>query len=77
MAGNSELMDVVSQGHRGVLVFHVGRMDCDAVAPASAIDPVYAETLLRAHQAGVEIIAYRCELSEEQLQLTTSIPVLL
>ena len=72
-----ELMEVVRQGHRGVLVFHVGRMDCDAVAPAATIDPVYAETLRKAHEAGVEILAYRCELSETHLQLTDAIPVLL
>ena len=58
-----ELMGVVAQGHRGVLVFCAGRDDTRVVAPADAIDPAYGKALREAAAAGVEVLAYRCELS--------------
>jgi len=70
-----ELMDVVKAGHRGVLVFHVGREDCAWAGPEERVDPVYARTLREAVQAGVEVLAYRCEVSASGAVLGQRLPV--
>lgn len=70
-----ELSQLVSQGHRGVILFLVQRQDCDRFAAAKAIDPVYAATLAEVHRNGVEILAYQAEVTPESIEVTTSLPV--
>jgi len=70
-----ELERVVKQGHRGVLVFFVGRADCHAMAPADAIDPRYGKLLRRAVKKGVEALAYRAELGPEGIALVERVDV--
>jgi len=53
-----ELMAVVGQAYRAILLFHIGRSDVNGVSPAEAIDPEYATTLRQAANAGVELLAY-------------------
>lgn len=72
-----ELMEVVRQGDRGVNVFVVQRGDGESLSPADAIDPAYGRVLREAAQAGVELLAYRAEVSEEEVILRHRIPVLL
>lgn len=72
-----ELMEMVVEGHRGVLFFHVSRADCDTVRPADHIDPVYGATLRRAAASGVEILAYVCAVEHTSLHLMHRIPVVL
>jgi sugar fermentation stimulation protein A len=72
-----ELEQLVRGGERGVLFFHVGTQGVDELRPAQQIDPVYAETLERAAEAGVEILAYRCEMDAKGLWLADSLPVCL
>jgi len=62
-----ELMHVVALGQRGVLVFCVQLNDIDEVAAAQAIDPAYAQTLLEAIGAGVEVLVYGCRLSPDEI----------
>ncbi|QYJ89322.1 DNA/RNA nuclease SfsA [Shewanella halotolerans] len=70
-----ELMEMVKQGHRAVLLFVVQHTGITTVAAARHIDPEYAELLTQAHQAGVEILAYSCELSPSAARLIKSCPV--
>ena len=72
-----ELMEVVRQGHRGVNLFVVQRGDGDSVAPADAIDPGYGAQLREAARAGVELLAYRAEVTGTEIRLSQSLPVLL
>jgi len=71
-----ELMGVVAAGQRGVLCFCVQRGDVTAVRPADEIDSVYGETLRRARQNGVELIAYQAEVSPAGIALRRPLPVL-
>ncbi|MCJ9430156.1 DNA/RNA nuclease SfsA [Kordiimonas marina] len=73
----SELMDMVAEGHRAVMLFLVQRGDCTQFRPAAHIDPVYAETLSRAAAAGVEILCYRCDLSPEEIAVKGTLPIAL
>ena len=62
-----ELMHVVEQGQRGVLVFCVQLTDIDEVAAAQELDPAYAQTLAEAIGAGVEVLVYGCSLSPDEI----------
>ncbi|HVK56105.1 MAG TPA: DNA/RNA nuclease SfsA [Burkholderiales bacterium] len=70
-----ELMAMVAQGNRAVLVFCVQRGDVKAVRPADEIDPVYGRTLREAIAAGVEVLAYRADVGLSSIALVTSVPV--
>lgn len=53
----NELMRMVAEGHRAMLLFCCNRTDADVVEPADEIDPVYGYTLRKAMNAGVEVHA--------------------
>lgn len=72
-----ELMEVVRNGDRGVILFTVQRSDGTAVAPADAIDPEYGRLLREAVANGVEALAYRAEVTPEQIRLTERLPIVL
>ncbi len=71
----NELSAVVSAGHRAVLLFCAARSDTRVVRPADDIDPVYGRALRAAAAAGVEILAYGCEVSIQGLWLRNRLPV--
>lgn len=71
----AELEAVVAAGARGVLLFHVGRPDADAVTPADDVDPVYGAALRRAMAAGVEVLAYRSVVTPDAITLGERLPV--
>ncbi|GAB4298917.1 MAG: DNA/RNA nuclease SfsA [Thiohalomonadaceae bacterium] len=70
-----ELMQVVAQGGRGVLLFCVQRGDARAVRPADEIDALYGQTLRAAVAAGVETLAYRATVSPHGVSLDVALPV--
>ena len=71
----NELMDMVRDGHRAVMMYLVGRIDCEYFAPADEIDPTYANTLREAVKAGVEVLCYTCELSPQGITVKGTLPV--
>lgn len=70
-----ELMNMVRTGDRAVMLFCVSRDPTEVVRPADDIDPVYGETLREAVAAGVELLAYRCDVSPTNVELLERIPV--
>lgn len=68
-----ELVDMVEQGHRAVLLFAVLHSGINDVAAASHVDPTYAKLLKEAKHAGVEIIAYKADFSLKQGELNMSL----
>lgn len=72
-----ELMSVVMHGERAVLLFAVLHSAITRVSPARHIDAKYAQLLCEAQECGVEIIAWRAELSADGLTLTSPLPVCL
>lgn len=65
-----ELMQMVREGHRAVLLFCVQHTGIKWVEPADAIDPLYGQTLREAAAAGVEVIAYAAEIKPELGRIT-------
>jgi len=64
-----ELMNMIAEGHRAVLFYCVQHTGIKTVKPAGEIDPVYAETLQEAVNAGLEVLAYGANISVEEIVL--------
>ncbi len=73
----AELTARVEAGERAVLLFCVGREDVASVSPADGIDPVYGRALREAARRGVEILAWRCRVGVDGLDLDRPVPVVL
>ena len=64
-----ELIAVTGQGHRAVLMFCVQHSGASATGPAADIDSLYTATLKEAVDAGVEVLAYGCRISGEEIAI--------
>lgn len=69
-----ELVAMKQQGHRAVLLFCVQNSAINRVAAAAEIDARYAQTLLEAVAAGVEVLVYNTEISPEGIRLKELLP---
>lgn len=70
-----ELSDMVREGHRAMMVFLIQRSDAETFDLASDIDPTYAEAYKAARAAGVEALAIRCKLTEQEILVDRAIPI--
>ena len=70
-----ELAEVVAAGKRGIILFCVQRKDVSEVRPADTIDSKYGNTLRQVIDAGVEAIAWRADVTPEEVRLDKSLPV--
>ena len=68
-----ELIAAKKEGWRAALLFVVQRADSNRMVIADDIDPVYAKTLRTAYDSGVEIMAWRCNITLDTLTLTDKI----
>ena len=71
------LSEAAESGLRAVQFYLVQRMDCDAFAPAWAVDPAYAGALVNARSRGVEIVAFEAQISPASIALIRELPVVL
>ncbi len=69
------LAQALGEGHRAAVVFVVQRGDATAFAPNDAADPAFGEALRLAHAQGVEVYAYRCQVSQRAVMLADELPV--
>jgi len=69
-----ELSARVAEGDRAVQLFVIQRMDCDRFAACADLDPVYAAALAAAAEAGVEVLAYACDISTDVISISRPIP---
>ena len=71
-----ELASCVRAGGRAALCFCVARDDVTEVCPADNIDPLYGQELRNAIASGVEVLAYRANVSPLQFKIYQEIPVI-
>jgi len=69
-----ELIRLTSEGGRACIFFLVQRMDADRFFPASHIDSIYADALLKAADAGVMVLVYQAEVSPLGIDIVRSLP---
>lgn len=72
-----ELMGVVAGGERAVLLFTILHSAIEYFSPAHHIDAKYAQLLIEAQKQGVEILAYKAELSADNMTLISPLPIAL
>jgi sugar fermentation stimulation protein A len=70
-----ELMEIKRSGLRAAMLYVIQREDVHKFSPAVSIDPTYAQLLKDAQKAGVEIYAYQCKMSLDELTLGNSLKV--
>ncbi len=73
----NELIEVVRAGHRAAMLFVIPRSDGCGFRAAHEIDPEYAEALKKAAAGGVELYAYRADVSPAELRLKTAVQIAL
>lgn len=70
-----ELGDQVEAGARAVMVFLIQYGGADRFALARDIDPAYGRAFDRARERGVEMLAYRCRLTPEEIVVESRVPI--
>jgi sugar fermentation stimulation protein A len=70
-----DLMQLKEDGFRSVMLYVVNREDVNEFSPADQIDPKYAQLLKEASSKGVEILAYQCSLTDDEIVLNKKIKV--
>ena len=69
-----ELIEMVEQGHRAVLLFAVLHQGINQVSAAAHIDNKYAQLLNEAINQGVEVLAYKADISTNEIILKEKLP---
>ncbi|MGC8839757.1 MAG: DNA/RNA nuclease SfsA, partial [Anaerolineae bacterium] len=72
-----DLAAALAQGDRAAVVFVVQRGDVQAFRPHREADPHFARRLAEVAQKGVQVLAYRCQVSPTEVLLTEPLPVCL
>lgn len=66
---------MVAAGHRAVMLFLIQRTDAERFALARDVDPTYGAAFDRAKAAGVEMLAYDCQISVDEIAVARRIPL--
>jgi sugar fermentation stimulation protein A len=70
-----ELKNIVDAGGQACQIYMVQRADCESVRPADHIDPAYGAALRAAIDAGVNVVALGCTLTEKGITVDRRLPV--
>lgn len=72
-----ELTDALREGWRCGVIFLVQHPHAKGFTPNGKMDPAFANAVKRAVEAGVEVVAWRCSVTPEAVELQERIPVVL
>ncbi len=70
-----ELIKLQEQGYGATIFFLVQRTDADYFTPAKQIDPCYSDTLVKAKEAGVLLLAYQADVRPEGISVKRALPI--
>ena len=71
----NDLINVVANGGRAVMLYLIQRTDCDRFSLAADIDPTYAAAFDKARAAGVEVLCYGSHITPQGVEIAGPIPV--
>ena len=71
------LMRAVEQGHRATVFFVVQMADVLDFSPNDSTDPAFGQALRQAAAAGVQVLAFTCQVTPEEVTMDRPVPVLL
>jgi sugar fermentation stimulation protein A len=69
-----ELCTRVAEGDRAVQLFVIQRTDCESFAACADLDPAYAAGLSAAAAAGVEVLCYGCDITQDTVRIMRRLP---
>ncbi len=69
------LIEAVDEGNRAVILYLIQRSDAAYFEPAADIDPDYAEALVRAQSAGVEVLAYGTHVGVREIRMGSRVEI--
>lgn len=72
-----ELILAKAEGYRSVLLFVIQLEEARGFSPNSITDEAFAEKLKEAEESGVEILAYGCHVSPEEVYITGKVPIII
>lgn len=70
-----ELAEMVASGARAVMLFVIQIGSARSFALARDIDPAYGRAFDKAHAAGVEALAWTCDLTRQEIRLGRPVPL--
>lgn len=65
----NELIELKKNDHRAVVFFLIQHPNGNSFKPNWETDPVFSETLVKANNAGVEILVYKCKNSLDEIEI--------
>jgi sugar fermentation stimulation protein A len=71
-----ELSAVAASGKRAVILFVIQIPSAERFAVARDIDPAYGAAFDRARASGVEVLAWRCTVNVEGIEIAAPVPIL-
>ena len=69
------LAEIASRGENAAMLYVIQRGDTSSFTLADDVDPVYAETFVKARDAGVAIHAWQCHIDKDEITITKPIAV--
>jgi sugar fermentation stimulation protein A len=69
------LIEAVSGGENGAIVFVIQRPDARCFAPHNEADPAFGGVLREAAGAGIGVYAWACEVDRREIALAGRVPV--
>lgn len=71
----NELVKAVSEGYKAYILFVIQMENVTFFTPNRNTHPEFADALLRARQAGVEVLAYDCKVAPDSMNVNSPVPV--
>ena len=71
----NELAGAVKEGYKAYILFVIQMEDVMFFTPNRNTHPEFADALLRARQAGVEVLAYDCKVTPDSMKVNSPVPV--
>ncbi len=73
----AELQELVQGGTRAAVAFVIQRADAVAFRPNADADPRFCAALEGALAGGVEVYAFKCEVSMTEIRIAAAVPIML
>ncbi len=70
-----ELVKAKVEGYKAYIIFVLQMAGMKEMRPNDSHDPNFGKALREAHKAGVEVLAYECEVGEDFAEIRGSVPV--
>ena len=71
----NELVEAVKEGYKAYILFVIQMENVNYFTPNRSTHPAFADALLRARQAGVEVLAYDCSVMPDSMTIRQPVPV--